>query len=72
MDYPMGSFAECRRILASEAEARGMIHIDGLSLVPPLPELFADEWLHPNALGFGFYGENLTRQILSYWHTYNA
>ena len=43
-----------------------MIHIDGLSLVPPIPELFSDKWLHPNALGYGFYGENLTRQILNH------
>jgi len=63
---PMGSFADCRSIIIEEAEKRGMIHIDGLSLVPPIPELFADKWLHPSALGFGFYGENVTREILSH------
>ena len=61
---PMGSFAECRNIIIEEADKRGFIHIDGLSLVPPIPSLFADEWLHPNALGFGFYGENLIRIML--------
>ena len=52
--------------LVLEAEKRGIIHVDGLSLVPPIPSLFADEWLHPNALGFGFYSENLTRIILGH------
>lgn len=62
-DRPMGSFAKCRSIIAREAEKHGMIHVDGLSLVPPIPSLFADGWLHPNALGFAFYGENLTRIV---------
>lgn len=65
-EAPMGSFEVCRSIIIEEAEKRGMIHIDGLSLVPPIPELFADKWLHPNALGYGFYGENLTRQIINH------
>ena len=65
-DRPMGSFSVCRSIIIEEAEKRGIIHVDGLSLVPPIPSLFADEWLHPNALGFGFYGENLTRIILGH------
>jgi len=59
-------FEERRKAAREEAEKRGMIHIDGLSLVPPIPELFADKWLHPSALGFGFYGENVTREILSH------
>ena len=63
---PMGSFEGCRAIITEEAEKRGMIHIDGLAMVPPIPSLFADGWLHPNALGFGFYGENVTREILKH------
>ena len=62
----IGSFEACRNAIAEAAEARGMIHIDGLDMVPPIPELFADGWLHPNALGFGFYGENFTREILKH------
>lgn len=65
-DSPMGDFAKLRSMIAQEAEKRGLIHIDGLSMVPPIPELFADEWLHPNALGFGFFGENVTREILKH------
>ena len=63
---PMGSFEGCRSIIIEEAEKRGMIHIDGLNMVPPIPSLFADGWLHPNALGYGFYGENATREILKH------
>ena len=64
--FAIGSFEACRAAIAEAAEARGMIHIDGLDMVPPIPELFADGWLHPNALGFGFYGENVTREILKH------
>ena len=60
----MGTFAECRAIVAEEAERLGLRHIDGLSLVPPLPELFPNDLLHPNELGFSFYAENLIAQIL--------
>ena len=63
---PMGSFEGCREIIITEAEKRGMIHIDGLAMVPPIPELFSDAWLHPNALGYGFYAENVTREILKH------
>ena len=62
----LGDFAKLRSMIAQEAEKRGMIHINGLDMVPPIPELFADEWLHPNALGFGFFGENVTREILKH------
>lgn len=63
---PMGSFEKCRQIIIEEAEKRGMIHIDGLNMVPPIPSLYSDGWLHPNALGYGFYGENATREILKH------
>ena len=65
-DSAIGSFEACRAAIADAAEVRGMIHINGLDMVPPIPELFADEWLHPNALGFGFFGENVTREILKH------
>lgn len=55
----MGTFEECRAIVACEAERLGLTHIDGLSLVPPLPELFGDAYLHPNDEGFALYAENL-------------
>lgn len=60
----MGTFEECRRILIEAAQKNGFEHIDGLTLVPPRPELFRDEFLHPNDNGFSFYAENLAKQLL--------
>jgi len=60
----MGSFAECRRIIIDCAQGFGFEHIDGLTLVPPRPELFQDEYLHPNENGFSFYAENLIRALI--------
>ncbi len=59
----MGTFAECRTIVAEEAERAGLSHIDGLTLVPPQAELFPNDLLHPNDLGFSLYAENLIAQI---------
>ena len=60
------SLASCRKVIAEQAKAHGFIHIDGATLVPPSCEFFADLSLHPNALGFGIYAENLIRQIIAY------
>lgn len=62
-DKPMGTFEECREVLITEAEALGFTHIDGLSLVPPLPNFFYDEYLHPDNNGFSLYAENLISAI---------
>lgn len=59
----MGRFEDCRAIIIEEATRRGMIHIDGLKMVPPIPSLYSDEYLHPNALGFAYYAENVVREI---------
>ena len=61
----MGSFREARSIVIEEAERLGLCHIDGLSLVPPLPQFFRDLTLHPDDLGFSLYAENLIEQMLS-------
>lgn len=65
-EKPMGSFTECRGVIIEEAAKHGMIHIDGLELVPHDPIFFADQTLHPNALGFGIYAENLIRKLQKY------
>ena len=59
----MGDFTVCREAVIKAIESEGFIHIDGLSLVPPCPELYSDKYLHPNALGFSFYSENLIKQL---------
>ena len=55
----MGTFEGCREIVMQEAQALGLIHIDGLDLVPPIPGFFGDGYLHPNDDGFSVYAENL-------------
>ncbi|MBE6600903.1 MAG: SGNH/GDSL hydrolase family protein [Ruminococcaceae bacterium] len=66
-EKPMGHFRDCRQVVIDEATKRGFIHINGLDLVPPDPAFFADpKPLHPNALGFGIYAENLIRKMLKY------
>ena len=66
-EKPMGHFRDCRGVVIEEAKERGFIHINGLDLVPPDPVFFADETpLHPNALGFGIYAENLIREMQKY------
>ena len=63
-EKPMGHFRDCRRVVIEEAEKRGFIHINGLDMVPPDPVFFADATpLHPNALGFGIFAENLIREL---------
>ncbi len=62
----MGSFAESRKRLASIATQQGFIHMDGLSLLPASVEFLADGFLHPNALGFGIYAENLIKEMIKY------
>ena len=59
----MGTFEGCRQIVIDEANSFGFVHIDGLTLVPPMPSLFQDEYLHPNDNGFSFYAENLIKTI---------
>ncbi len=59
----MGRFEDCRALIIEEATRRGMTHIDGLKMVPPIPSLYSDEYLHPNALGFAYYAENVVREI---------
>ena len=62
----MGTFEDCRAIVAGEAERLGLIHIDGLALVPPIPEFFGDAYLHPNDEGFTHYVEHLFEEIQKY------
>lgn len=59
----MGSFSDCRATLIEQIERRGLTHVDGLELVPPIPSLFADEYLHPNDLGFSLYAQNLIERL---------
>jgi hypothetical protein len=65
-ERPMGTFEGARQIVIDEAEALGLIHIDGLKLVPPVKEFFADAHMHPNDEGFSHYAENLIKEMQKY------
>ena len=65
-ERPLGTFEEARAVVIQEAERLGLIHIDGLELVPPLPEFFADKYLHPHDMGFGVYAEQLISRLQAY------
>lgn len=56
-------FDECRKMIEKEAEKRGFIAVDGLSMVPPVRKFFADGYLHPNDLGFSLYAESLLKVL---------
>lgn len=61
-EKPLGTFANCRRIIREEYAARNLEIIDGYELVPPLGELYTDH-LHPNDIGFSLYAENLLKKL---------
>ena len=56
-------FENKRKMVEDEAQKRGFYVVQGLKLVPPLADLYADKYLHPNDLGFGVYAENLIKEI---------
>ena len=60
----MGSFAQCRTVVKEESERLGLFHVDGLSLLPPLPTMYVSDLLHPNDLGFASFAENFIPQLL--------
>ena len=56
-------FHAFRLYIENLARERGFYAIDGLTLVPPLPRMYNDKYLHPNDLGFSLYAENLIKQV---------
>ena len=63
-EKPMGTFDQCREVIREEHEKRGFTVIDGMTLVPHNMEFFSDT-IHPNALGFSMYAQNLIKAILA-------
>ena len=64
---PAGNLKSARDIVIRAAKEFDMIHIDGLELVPPIPEFYQDGYLHPGDLGFAQYTQNLLRKIVKYF-----
>ena len=61
-----GDFATVRQIQAEEAKKLGLISIDTINFVPPLADFFSDKVLHPNAVGFGIYTQNIIKEMVKY------
>jgi hypothetical protein len=62
----MSYLSEARGAIIEYAAKHGMNHINGLELVPPSPEYFRDEYLHPNDLGFCLYAQGVIKQMNKY------
>lgn len=63
-EHAVGDFANIRQIPAQEAKALGLIPIETINFIPPLPEFFSDGVLHPNAAGFGIYALNVIKEMV--------
>ena len=62
-DTAVGGFEESVKDLQLLAKENGLIVVDGIPLTPHHSDFFADQILHPNDLGFGFYAENLLKAL---------
>ncbi len=58
-DKAMGDFGHLCDLYRELALSLSLIPVDGLLLEPPMPEFYADEFLHPHDLGFSLYAERL-------------
>lgn len=61
---PMGSFEDCRMEIQKVCESLGLKTVDGYKLIPHDQSLFFDV-VHPNAVGFSYYAENIIKLLLS-------
>lgn len=61
-----GVLADVRRMITEEAQRWNMVVIDGSGMVPHRSEYYADEYLHPNDIGFALYAQNLLRVLDQY------
>ena len=61
-----GVLSDVREVISEEAAKRNMIIIDGVGMVPHRTEYFADEYLHPNDMGFALYAQNLLKVLNQY------
>ena len=59
----VGAFDDAVADLKRLARDNGLSVVDGAQLTPHHSDFFADQILHPNELGFGFYAENLLREL---------
>lgn len=60
---PAGTFEDTCLALKKKFTEYGLTVIDGQKLTPHISDFFSDKTLHPNAMGFGIYAENLIKEI---------
>ena len=60
----VGVFEEGRQIVRDAAAAAGATVIEGNGMIPHLPEVCSDKYLHPNDYGFKFYANALYDALL--------
>lgn len=60
----IGSFEEGRAIVRNAALASGVTVIEGDGMIPHLPDVCSDLYLHPNDYGFKFYANALYDALL--------
>lgn len=58
-----GTLDQVRKELAEIAKESGFTVIDGLSMIPPRLEYYADNGTHPNDLGFSMYALHLIKAL---------
>lgn len=62
-----GTFADGRETVRQAAARHSQCRIiDGLKLIPHIPEFFSDMYLHPNDLGFMFMARGILQEIQAY------
>ena len=62
-DASIGTLDDIRSVIAAEASGHGFTVINGSEMVPHVPEFYADQYLHPNDLGFSIYAKNLVHAL---------
>ena len=61
-----GTFEEGRALVRDAATANGITVIEGDGMIPHLPEVCSDLYLHPNDYGFKFYANALYDAVASH------
>ena len=59
----VGTFEDMREIIRRAAARCDVQVIDGVELIPHVTSVFADSRLHPNALGFQVFAEELVKRL---------
>ena len=62
-ETPVGAFEDAVLALKALAKEMDFFVVDGFRLTPHISDFFADQFLHPNDLGFSIYAQNLLQAL---------